>query len=195
MVDRSAVPHLQCQAHFLFHSRLTGVSDWDDVSDHHNFMQADAYKDFFAEVAPLFDLERGPPHLTHTNYASHPPNGPREAPVTEFACFTLPASAGNEQKSALEDAVLNLTTTVCRTSGCTSFATGWIVEDLDHGKGTDGKAIGLNAMLGWPSKEDHMKSRESAEFLEAAGPVRGIALPPTPGYKGTTMYHAKLAKA
>jgi hypothetical protein len=175
--------------------RLTARSDWDDVSDHHNFMKADAYKDFFAEVAPIFDLDRGAPHLTHTNYASHPPNGPRDAPVTEFACFALPASVSNEQKSGLEDAVLNLATTVCRTGSCTSFATGWIVEDLDHEKGTDGKAIGFSALLGWPSKEEHMKSRETTEFLEAAGPVRGMALPPTSGYKGTTMYHAKLAKA
>jgi hypothetical protein len=174
--------------------RLTALPDWDEVSDHHNFMKADAYKDFFAEVAPIFDLDRGTPHLTHANYASHPPNGPRDAPVTEFACFALPASASNEQKSALEDAVLNLATTVCRTGSCTSFATGWIVEDLDHDKGTDGKATGFSALLGWPSKEEHIKSRETAEFLEAAGPVRGMALPPTSGYKGTTVYHAKLAK-
>ena len=158
-------------------------------------MKSDAYKDFFAEVAHVFDLDRGAPYLTHANYASHRPNGPRDAPVTEFACFALPTSASDEQKSALEDAVLNVATTVCRTGACTSFATGWIVEELDHEKGTDGKAIGFSALLGWPSKEDHMKSRETQDFLEAAGAVRGIALPPTPGYKGTTLHHAKLVRA
>ena len=171
------------------------VSDWDDVSDHHNFMKSDSFKDFFVEVAAVFDLDRGAPALTHANHASHPPNGPREAPVTEFACFALPASASNEQKSALEDAVLNLATTCSRVGSCTSFATGWVVEDLDHDNGTDGKAIGFSALFGWPSKEDHMKLRESPEFLEAVGPVRGMALPPTAGYKGTTMFHAKLVRA
>ena len=117
------------------------VSDWDDVSDHHDFMKSDSYKDFFVEVAAVFDLDRGAPALTHANYASHPPNGPREAPVTEFACFALPTSAGNEQKSALEDAVLNLATACSRAGSCTSFATGWVVEHLDHDNGTDGKAL------------------------------------------------------
>jgi hypothetical protein len=171
------------------------VSDWDDVSDHHDFMKSDSYKDFFAEVAVVFDLDRGAPALTHANYASHPPNGPCEAPVTEFACFALPTSAGNEQKSALEDAVLNLATACSRAGSCTSFATGWVVEHLDHDNGTDGKAIGFSTLFGWPSKEDHMKSRESPEFLEAVGPVRGMALPPTAGYKGTAMFHAKLVRA
>ena len=175
--------------------RLTAVPDWDDVTDHHAFMKSDAYKDFFAEVVPIFDLDRGAPALSHVNYASHPPDGPRNAPVTEFACFTLPASASNEQKSAMEDAILNLATTVTRTGSCDSFATGWVIEELDHEKGTDGKAIGFSALLGWPSKEEHMKSRETPEFLEAAGPVRGMALPPTTGYKGTTVYHVKLVKA
>jgi len=169
--------------------------DWDDVSDHHAFMKSESYKDFFAVLAPLFDFETNPPHLFHVNYASHPPNGPREAPVTEFACFALPAGASNEQKSALEDAVLNLAVTVSRTSTMTSFATGWVLEDLDHEKGTDGKAIGFSALLGWPSQEDHNKARERPEFLEAAGPVRGMALPPTPGYTGIGFFHAKLTKA
>ena len=165
------------------------------MSDHHNFMKADAYNDFFAEAAPIFDLDRGAPALTHTNYASHPPNGPREAPVTEFACFALPPPASNEQKSAFEDAVLNLATTVVRMGTCISFATGWVLEELDHEKGTDGKAIGFSALLGWHSKEDHLKSTKTSEFLEAASPVRGMALPPTTGYKGTSVYHAKLVKA
>jgi len=175
--------------------RLMTLSDWDDVSDHHHFMKSDSYKDFIAEVATVFDLDRGAPALRHANYASHPPNGPREAPVTEFACFALPTSASNEQKSALEDAVLNLATTCSRVGSCISFATGWVVEDLDHDEGTNEKAIGFSALFGWPSKEDHMKLRESPEFLEAVGPIRGMALPPTAGYKGTAMFHAKLVRA
>jgi len=173
---------------------LVYTLDWDDVSDHHAFMKSDAYKDFFGLVAPIFDFETGPPHLVHANYASHPPNGPRDAPCTEFACFAMPTSASNEQKSAMEDAVLNLGVAVMKNSTCDSMATGWIIEDLDHEKGSDGKAIGLSALLGWPSKEEHMKARENPEFLTAAGPVRGMALPPTPGYTGTTVYHAKMIK-
>lgn len=170
------------------------IVDWDDVSDHHAFMKSESYKDFFAVCAPLFDFEAGPPHLFHVNYASHPPNGPREAPVTEFACFALPAGASNEQKSALEDAVLNLAVIVSRTSAMSSFAAGWVLEDLDHEQGTDGKAIGFSVLLGWPSKEEHIKASEHPEFREALGPVLGMILPPTPGYKGTMIYHANLTK-
>jgi len=169
--------------------------DWDDVSDHHDFMKSDSYKEFFSEVTPIFDLDRGAPALTHANYASHPPDGPRNAPVTEFACFALPASASNEQKSALEDAVLNAATTLTGLGSCTSFATGWIIEELDNEKGTDGKAIVLSALLGWRSREAHMETAKSQEFLDVIGPIRGMVLPPTPGYKGTAMYHADLVKA
>ena len=157
-------------------------------------MKTDAYKDFFALCAPIFDFETGPPHLTHANYASHPPNGPRDAPYTEFACFGIPASASNEQKSAVEDAVLNLASRVMKTSTCHAFATGWIIEDLDHEEGSDGKALGFSALLGWPSEEDQMKARENQEFLEAARTVHGMALPPTPGYTGTGFYNVKMIK-
>lgn len=173
---------------------LTPVSDWDDVADHHDFMKTEAYKDFFGLCAPVFDFESGPPHLVHVNYASHPPNGARDAPVTEFACFALDSNTEDKQKSAMEDNVLNLVSSITKTNNI-PWASGWVVEDLDHEKGTNGKAIGFSLLAGWESKEAHMKARESQDFLDAAGPVRGMALPPTPGYTGTTVYHAKMTKA
>ena len=116
---------------------------------------------------------------------------PLEAPVTEVVYFGLPKAADDQTKSALEDAVLKLGET-CVTSGpATAFATGWVVEDLDHEKGTDGKAIALNVIVGWPTKEAHIGFRGNADFLEAVGPVRSMVLPPTPG---KSVYHVKFVK-
>jgi hypothetical protein len=157
-------------------------------------MQTPAYKELFATCAPIMDFDTAKPFLIHAHFASHPPNKPRDAPVTEFAFFTLPTAATNEHTSALEDAVLNLCKGATTDGACTGFGTGWIVEDLDHEKGTGGKAIGLQAMLGWPSKAEHMKFREGEAFAEVAKPVRGIALPPVPGHRGTSLYHAALVK-
>ena len=157
-------------------------------------MKADVYKEFFEIASPIMDFETGPPHLIHANYASHPPNEPRDAPTTEFATFATSADASNEQKSAIEDAVMGLVKVVLDDGSSSAVSCGWIVEDLEHEKGSNGKATGLSGLIGWPSKEAHMEVRQGKKFLEAAGPLRGMVLPPTPGYNGTSVYHAKLVE-
>ena len=157
-------------------------------------MKAEVYKDFFETAAPIMDFESGPPHLIHANYASHPPNEPRNAPTTEFATFVASADATNEQKSAIEDALMRLVKVVLDDGSSSAASCGWIVEDLEHEKGSNGKASGLSALIGWPTKEAHMEARQGKKFLEVAGPLRAMVLPPTPGYKGTTVYHAKMVE-
>jgi hypothetical protein len=123
--------------------------------------------------------------------------------VTELAFFALPKSASDAQRSSLEDVVLNLAK-ICmhgfigggeggggdegrfsevRASG---FATGWVLEEMDHHSGTEGKAISFALMLGWRSKEEHLRAKEAAAFQEAVRPVREMTLPAEPG---RAMYH------
>ena len=38
-------------------------ADWDDVQDHKNFVNSEAYKPFTAELAEIFDFEAMPPSI------------------------------------------------------------------------------------------------------------------------------------
>jgi len=177
----------------LLRFELNLSSDWDDISSAHTFMSSPIYEEFIGVGSKIFDFSSSP-YLFHANYVSHPPNGPRDALITEYATFVLPAAASGEQKSALEDATLNLCTYAVNERGCQSFATGWIVEDIKHDQGTAEKAVGLSALLGWESVEAHMRNRDDEGFMALIKTVRGLALTPTTGYTGTTMFHAKLRK-
>ena len=52
-----------------------------------------------------------------------------------------------------------------------------VLETLPHDSAPGGKAITLNAIFGWPAKEDFEGLRDNAEFVEAMKPVLAIALP------------------
>ena len=193
--------------------------DWDSLSAHKSWIQSPSYTQFFTEISPLLDLTAGPgrngaPNIIHLNYVPHPPDHPRSAPITELAFFALARSAPESAKSALEDKVLNLAKTCVEKSSypsssttedsgggggveaeigvrATSFATGWVLEDMDHHAGTAGPAISLGLMLGWESKEAHLQAKESERFRRAVQPVRDAALPAEPG-RG--MYHVAFTR-
>lgn len=99
-------------------------ADWKDVQDHKNFVNADVYKPFTADLANIFDFEAMLPFYYHVNLTSDS-NAAREAPVTEFAPFQLAADAGSGKMSELEDNVLNLTQTAKEKLACVAYASGW----------------------------------------------------------------------
>ncbi len=68
----------------------------------------------------------------------------------------------------------------------TSCATGRVLEEMEHHSGTEGKAISLGLMLGWPVKEAHLKAKEGGNFLAAVKAAREMALP---SETGRGMYH------
>ena len=63
------------------------------------------------------------------------------------------------------------------------------LEEIDNPNASDGKTTLLQALLGWPSVDDHMAARESSEFKELVTPIRSAIVPPASG-KG--MFHVKL---
>lgn len=77
----------------------------------------------------------------------------------------------------------------------TSYATGWVVEPMEHHAGTEEGAISLGLMVGWASKEDHLKVRGSEAFATKVGKVREMVLPSekTRGGPGG-MYHVSFSK-
>lgn len=46
----------------------------------------------------------------------------------------------------------------CKKGPASAFATGWLMEELDHESAPGGKALGFKALIGWPSVEAHMVS-------------------------------------
>ena len=41
----------------------TIMLDWEDVSDHHNFIKSDQYPGFLAKAAEIFDFEAQKPYI------------------------------------------------------------------------------------------------------------------------------------
>jgi len=171
-------------------SVLVWTVDWDDLSDHHAFMKSEEYKKFFGLATPIFDLSVKP-SMIHINVASHPPNAARDAPMTEVAVFAIDSKATEQQRSTLEDVVLKAGQTLTTVASATSVAVGWVVEELENSKDTNGKAIGFGGFIGWPSVEAAKEAQTHQEVRDAIGSIAAMVLPPTPE---TTIYHAKLVK-
>lgn len=103
---------------------LVMTIDWKDVEDHKNFINSEAYKPFTGDLAEIFDFEAQPPFFYHVALTSDSVAA-RQAPVTEFATFSLAANASSSDQSKLEDHVLKLTQTCKEKHGLVAFATGW----------------------------------------------------------------------
>ena len=138
-------------------NRLTWP-DWEDVQHHKDFINSEHYTPIIYSLAEMIDFNAS------DSVAA------REAPVTEFAPFNIPADSDQTKKSDLEDKILAVFKQCGET--CISFATGWVLEELDHPDGSNGKAVRLQGLLGWNSVEDHMRVREMPEFRELISSVR-----------------------
>ena len=98
--------------------------DWNDVEDHKNFINSEAYKPFTGDLAEIFDFEKLAPFFYHVALTSDSV-ATRQAPVTEFATFSLAADASSNDMSKLEDHLLKLTQRCKEKHGLVAFATGW----------------------------------------------------------------------
>ena len=116
----------------------------------------------------------------------------------------MAANATNEEKSSLEDKALPLAKYCRENAKCLSYAIGWgecrpivskfvlmkiALEELDNPNAPDGKTALMQALLGWPSVDDHMAVRDDPKFGELVGPLRSSVVPPV---AGSGMFHVKL---
>jgi hypothetical protein len=106
------------------------------------------------EIANVVDFEAGPPLVGKfsvsigrrevTEWSVHAHFTPdaisaRQAAITSLHSFKLPATASEQQKSALEDSFLHLAKFCATQTSCTGYACGWgeYYEDLGYWKVTD----------------------------------------------------------
>jgi hypothetical protein len=136
--------HPECTS-ALLSVKYTGIRidppiDWEDVTDHQNFINSEAYATLGAEAAKVVSFGTVPvmsmkvrrveaifyaeESTAHTNFTSDA-NVARQAPVTAFKSFMLPEDATREQKSALEDAFLKLAQFNMSQTTCIGYACGW----------------------------------------------------------------------
>jgi len=136
--------------------------DWAARESHHKFMNSPEYGPFLEQTSTLVSA---PPHLHHITTKPFPPTILGSAPVIEFATFynIEPGFMSNVEKfvKVVEEA---------KGEGYLGVAYGETMEDVkkhaDQGKDDvkEGKAVVL--LIGWKSKELHMKFRETDTFKE-----------------------------
>jgi hypothetical protein len=136
--------------------------DWDARESHFKFMNSPEYGPFLEQLSTLISA---PLHLHHITTKPFPPTILGRAPVIEFATFynIEPGFLSNVEKfvKVVEEV---------KGEGYLGVAYGETMEDVkkhaDQGKGDvkDGKAVVL--LIGWESKELHMKFRETDTFKE-----------------------------
>ncbi|KAH7400081.1 hypothetical protein BKA64DRAFT_707761 [Cadophora sp. MPI-SDFR-AT-0126] len=152
--------------------------DWDSREAHIKFSQSPAYVPFKSSLGVLMaDV-----HFHHVPFSPFPPTILTRAPVVEFATFldTKPHFISNVDKFMKG---------IGTPDQCYGGAWGDSVE-ADVGKHVDGSVKGRATVLlvGWESKEAHMKFRETEVFEKNIGLLRE-------GMGGVEMFHVAFTAA
>jgi len=150
--------------------------DWDSVSAHQKFTDSPAYGPFAQKLSSLMEAF----HLHHFQPTPFPPSIHVRASCTEVATFynTSPQFVSNVRKF--------IQTIEGKAEGYLGSSFGGVVEEISKHTDADkectekGKAVML--VIGWGSKEVHMKFRESSLFKENIHYLRE-------GMRGVEMFH------
>ncbi|KAG4426563.1 hypothetical protein IFR04_000445 [Cadophora malorum] len=152
--------------------------DWDSKESHIKFAQSPAYEPFKENLSALMTAV----HFHHVAFSPFPPKIVTRAPVIEFATFldTKPHFLSNVEKFMKG---------IGTPDECYGSAWGDSVE-TDVGKHSDGSVKGKATVLliGWESKEAHMRFRESDVFEKNIGLLRE-------GMGGVEMFHIPFTAA
>jgi len=136
--------------------------DWDSKESHIKFAQSPAYEPFKENLSVLMTAV----HFHHVAFSPFPPKIVTRAPVIEFATFldTKPHFLSNIEKFMKG---------IGTPDECYGSAWGDSVE-TDVGKHSDGSVKGKATVLliGWESKEAHMRFRETDVFEKNIGLLR-----------------------
>ncbi|KAH6675474.1 hypothetical protein B0J14DRAFT_586569 [Halenospora varia] len=145
--------------------------DWDTLKSHQDFIDNPIYGPFTDKLAPLME------GITMHHIVSNPfpPTLAGKAPVIE--CCTV----FDVKSTFLEDNLAKFTNALdtSNVQGYLGNVTGEIVEELEW-KGKKGNAVKL--LIGWTSKDEHMKFRDSQVFKDNIGLLRE-------GNGGIEMFH------
>ncbi|RMZ83057.1 hypothetical protein DV738_g1339, partial [Chaetothyriales sp. CBS 135597] len=145
--------------------------DWEDVQKHKDFMNTDEYGPFVAQLAEIFDFDTSPPFLFHVNFTSDSVPA-RESPVTEVAPLNVALDTSDADKSAFEAKALALIEHLKNEGKASSYALGWVIEDLDNPNTPDGKSKALLALIGWQTVEDHLAAQETSSYKDLLEPLK-----------------------
>ncbi|RMD43984.1 hypothetical protein DV735_g1140, partial [Chaetothyriales sp. CBS 134920] len=154
--------------------------DWEDVQSHKDFMASDTYGPFVEQMGEIFDFETSPPFIYHVNFKSDSIPA-RESPVTEFAPFNIVLNTSDSDKSAFEAKTVALMDHLKNNDKASTYALGWVIEDLENPNTSDGKSRALLSLIGWPTVDDHLAARETSTFKELIAPIRASLVTPAAG--------------
>ncbi|TVY43477.1 hypothetical protein LOCC1_G003783 [Lachnellula occidentalis] len=143
-------------------------TNWASLSAHQAFMNSPSYQPFTARLLPLTENI----HLHHFTPSVFPPSVIGSAPVIEFATFydIQPAViVGNTRKF---QGVLDEAAERGEVPAYLGGVWGEVIEDIAKGGAEAGKGRALRLCLGWTSKEEHMKFRETQLFKDNVALLR-----------------------
>lgn len=129
--------------------------DWDTLEAHHKFMNDPSYAPFTSHLRPLCeDL-----YLHHFTPSTFPPGIVASSPVIEFATFfnVEPRFPANVEKFI---GVLDKG----KPEGYLGGVFGEVIEEIANGGKEEGKGKAVRLCLGWTSKDEHMKFRDTPLF-------------------------------
>lgn len=159
------------------------VAAWESLEAHDAFSQTPDFKPFLDTLEK--HIIAGAPYLFHLKLDPAGDTTALTQPVTEFISAYFSSDHSESEYSASFTEFKNKAAQIPNVAA-TGLAGGWSVEPHQHeslGEGVDGKMFG--AFIGWPSIDAHMKFRETNDFKEIIGLLRG-------GTKGLKVWHINL---
>jgi len=146
-------------------SVLIFAIDWESRESHLNFIEAPAYDPFKKGLASIMEGV----HLHHVR--TEPPSVIGRAPVTEVATFFKAEDSFLENVEKFAKA-----TEDGKPEGFYGAAYGKVIEKIvkhgDIAKDDTEKSNAVVLLIGWESKEVHLKFRDTALFKENIGLLR-----------------------
>ena len=135
--------------------------DWANVDAHKQFIASPQYGPFKQKLGTIMEGV----HLHHINSIPHPPTIIGRAPCTEVAAF-FEAEQGFLEKVKEFGEVLEKG----KPDGYLGYAYGSVIELVarhkDEGKEGVTKGAAVMALIGWQSREKHLKFRDSQLFKD-----------------------------
>ncbi|KAL8783780.1 MAG: hypothetical protein Q9213_004396 [Squamulea squamosa] len=164
--------------------------DWDSVDAHKKFINQPYYEAFGKHLMSIVDGDIQ--SMVHAHFSPHPPSAAvsgTTAPVTEMITHYFSTSISKSEQSSFESDLKKFARILEeKAKGCTGFAGGWVVEELEH-EGVEGKTKSWQSCVGWQSIEAHMAFRGTKDFEDNVYLMR-------PDFKkATTMHHTKFTEA